>query len=365
MAGHAVVDSALMIDCSLMKGIAVDPGPRVAVAQSGLRLGEFIEATERYGLVSPTGTNADTGIAGLTLGGGYGWLNGRFGMAVDNLLGAEVVTADGRVLHASEAEHRDLYWALRGGSGNFGIVTNFELRRHPLARVLGGLLVYPFAQARAVLDRYREAAATAPDELTIYAALITLPTGEPGVALVACWSGSLTEGEAALAAPRAWGAPLVDTIQPLSYAAMNTLLGAASPPGMRHYWKQSLLREVNEDLIEILLDLARSKPSPLSAIVVDHVHGAARRVAPEATAFPHRNAPHGLIVLGIWERPEEDAVNIAWTRELAAAVSHSPPVAPTSTSRGTSNPAPPLAPTMRVWLPSSSATTPPISSGTP
>jgi FAD/FMN-containing dehydrogenase len=320
VAGQSVCDDGLVIDLSTMKGIDVDPVRRVATAQPGLRLGEFVTATERYGLVSPTGTASDTGLAGLTLGAGFGWLSGRYGMAIDNLVGAEVVTADGRVLRASADEHPDLFWALRGGSGNFGIVTSFEFQLHPVPQVLGGLLLHPFARAAEVLRYYREVAAAAPDELTLYAGIMTLPDGNQAVAIAACWCGAVDEGERVLAPIRAFGPPVADTIQPMPYSTMNTLLDDAVPPGLlRHYWRWNSLRELSDGAIEAIVEHAARFPSPRSIILILHLHGAARRVAPTATAFPHRDSPHGLVMLSIWDDPAEDEPNIRWARELAAA----------------------------------------------
>ena len=319
VAGHCVCDDGLMIDLSAMKGIVVDPNRRVATAQPGLRLGEFILATEQHGLVSPTGTASDTGIAGLTLGAGYGWLNGRYGLAIDNLVGAEVVTADGHVLHASAEEHPDLFWALRGGSGNFGVVTSFELALHPVPQVLGGLLIHPFARAAEVLRFYREVAASAPDELTVYAALLTPPDGNPVVAIVPCWCGPTDEGERVLAPIRAFGPPLADLVRPMPYSTMNTLTDEAAPPGLRDYWKQNLLRELSDGAIDAIIEHVARVPSSRTVVVIDHVHGAAHRVAPDATAFPHRDAPHGLVMLSMWDDPADDEHNVRWTRELAAA----------------------------------------------
>ncbi len=319
VSGHCVVDDGLMIDLTPMKGIEVDVDRRVATAQPGLRLGEFVLATERFGLVSPTGTVSDTGLAGLTLGAGFGYLNGRFGLAIDNLVGAEVVTADGNVLHASADEHPDLFWALRGGSGNFGVVTAFELRLHPLPQVLGGMLIHPFPRAAEVLRFYRDAAAAAPDDLTLYAALLTAPDGNQAVGIVACWCGEMGEGERVLAPIRAFGPPIADMIQPMPYSTMNTLTDAAIPPGARHYWKQNLLRELTDDAIDTIIDHVGQVPSPRTVVLIDHVHGAASQVASEATAFPHRDTPHGLVMLSMWDDPADDQTNIGWTRSLAAA----------------------------------------------
>jgi FAD/FMN-containing dehydrogenase len=319
VAGESMIDGGLVIDLSPMKRVEVNPETRIAKAQAGLRLEEFIEATERHGLVSPTGTVADTGIAGLTLGGGFGWLCGKYGMAVDNVAGAEVVLADGSVVHASPSEHEDLFWAIRGGSGNFGVVTEFEMMLHPLTQVLGGMLIHPIERAPEILRFYRETVPTLPDELTLYTALLTGPDGNKAIAMVTCWSGTLEEGERVLAPIRAFGPPVADTIQPMTYSAMNRLLGEGLTPGMRNYWKQSYFRTVDDDFIDIVIDFAHKAPSPRSVVLIDELHGAASRVAPTDTAFPHREARFGLVMLGVWTDPAEDDVNISWTRELAAA----------------------------------------------
>jgi len=319
IAGESVIEDGLMIDLSSMKRIEVDTERRIARAQAGLRLGEFIEATERYGLVSPTGTASDTGMAGLTLGAGFGWLAGHFGLATDNVAGAEIVLADGSVVRASNREHEDLYWAIRGGSGNFGIVTEFEMRLHPLTQVLGGLLVHPMTRATEVLQFYREISSTLPDELTIYAALVTGPDGNKAVGLIVCWSGDPEEGERVLTPIRAFGPPLADTIQAMPYSAMNRLLEQSSPPGQRNYWKQAYFLTLEDELIETITDFAAAAPSPFSAAVIFEIHGAATRVPPKATAFPHRDARYGLMMMSVWSDPAEDDVNIRWARELANA----------------------------------------------
>ena len=320
VAGHSVCDGGMMIDLSLMKGVEVDAKNRVAKAGPGVRLGEFIVETEKYGLVSPTGTVSDTGLAGLTLGGGYGYLSGKYGMALDNLLSAEVVTADGRVLRASADEHANLYWALRGGSGNFGIVTSFELKLHPVTQVLGGMLIHPFEHAGEVLRFYREVAASAPDELTTYAALATTPDGHQAVAITPCYCGPIKEGEQIIAPIRAFGAPIADLIRPMKYSEMNTLIDAANPPGMQNYWKGNLLRELSDGIIDGIIEHAARVPSPRSVVLIDQLHGAARRVAPSETAFAHRDTPHGVMTMSMWEDPADAEVNIAWTRGLSAAI---------------------------------------------
>jgi FAD/FMN-containing dehydrogenase len=320
VAGHGVCDGGLMIDLSLMKGVEVDAKNRVAKAEPGVRLGEFIVETEKHGLVSPTGTVSDTGLAGLTLGGGYGYLSGKYGLALDNLVSAEVVTADGRVLRASADEHPDLYWALRGGSGNFGVVTSFELKLHPVAQVLGGMLIHPFERAGEVLRFYREVAASAPDELTTYAVLFTTPDGQGAVALTLCYCGPIEEGERVIAPIRAFGPPTADLIRPMKYSEMNTLIDAANPPGMQNYWKGNLLRELSDGAIDAIVEHAARVPSSRSVILIDQLHGVASRVPPSEAAFAHRDTPHGVMVMSMWEDPVDAETNIAWTRGLSAAI---------------------------------------------
>ena len=319
VSGSSVIDGGLVIDVGPMKALHVDVERRVATAQAGLRLGEFVEGTEVYGLVAPTGTVSDTGMAGLTLGAGFGYLNGKYGLAIDNLVGAEIVTADGSVRHISESENPDLFWAIRGGSGNFGVVTSFEFMLHPVTQVLGGLLIYPGFMANEMLHYYRDVADQAPDELTVYAALMTAPDGNPAVAMAVCWCGDIAEGERVLAPIRAWGPPVMDTIAPIPYSAMNTQVDAALPAGLRYYWKWNSLRELADEAIDAVVTAAATKPSPRSVILIDHVHGAARRVEPTATAFPHRDSPHGLVILAGWEDPADDAANRQWARDLVAA----------------------------------------------
>ncbi|HLU35869.1 MAG TPA: FAD-binding oxidoreductase [Thermomicrobiales bacterium] len=321
VAGHSVNDGALMIDLSLMKGITVDVDRGIAHVEPGVRLGEMIEATERYGMVTPTGTASDTGVAGLTLGGGMGWIGGKFGLAVDNLVGAEVVLASGETVHASADEHPDLYWALRGGSGNFGVVTRFDLRLHPLRQVTGGMLIHPFERAREVLQFYREVASSAPDELIVFAVLLTAPDGNKAIALIPCWCGEEEGAEGVLAPIRGFGPPLVDLVQTMPYSQMNQLIDQAAPPGRRNYWKQAFADQLEDDGIDTVIDLFDRVPSSHSAILIDMLHGATTRVAPDVTAFAHRNARFGFVMLSMWTDPAKDDENIKWTRELFDAMS--------------------------------------------
>jgi FAD/FMN-containing dehydrogenase len=223
-------------------------------------------------------------------------------------------------VRASDSDHSDLFWAIRGGSGNFGIVTEFEIRLHPLTQVLGGLLLHPIARARAVMEYYRELAPTLPDELMVYVALLTGPDGGKLVAILVCWSGEdMEEGERTLAPIRAFGPPVADMVQRMPYSAMNRILDEGLPPGLRFYWKQSFFKTLDDGLIDTVIDFAGKAPSPRSVILIDETHGAVTRVPPAETAFAHRDARYGLVMLGTWEDPADDEVNIAWTRELALA----------------------------------------------
>jgi FAD/FMN-containing dehydrogenase len=321
VAGLAVSDGELMIDCAPMKGIAIDPQIRTARAESGVLWGEFDAATQAHGLATVGGVVSTTGIAGLTLGGGQGWLTGKYGLTLDNLLAAEVVTAQGERVRASAEEHLDLFWALRGAGANFGVVTAFEYRLHPVGpTVLGGMVVHPLGQARDVLRFYREFVATEPDELTTYAALLTTPDGVPVIALVCCYAGDLEDGERAVAPLRGFGSPVADTIGPMPYVEVQGIIGQGFPAGRLNYWKSTLLQKIGDEVIEALADFAGRVPSPLSAIAIADTHGAYSRVASDATAYAHRDRPFDLVILSSWTDPAETEPNITWTRALYEAV---------------------------------------------
>jgi FAD/FMN-containing dehydrogenase len=321
VAGLAVSDGGLMIDCAPMKGIVIDHQAQTACAEPGVVWGEFDRATQEHGLATVGGVVSATGIAGLTLGGGQGWLTGKHGLTLDNLLAAEVITAGGERVRASLEEHPDLFWALRGAGANFGVVSSFEYRLHPVGpTVLGGMVVHPLARAREVLRFYREFAAGQPDELTTYAALLTTPDNAPVVALVCCYAGSLEEGERAVAPLRRFGSPLADTIGPMPYLGVQAIIGEGFPAGRLNYWKSSLLRELGDEIIEALVDFAGRVPSPLSAIAIADTHGAYGRVAPDATAYAHRDRPFDLVILSSWVDSAATDANIAWTRALYEAV---------------------------------------------
>jgi FAD/FMN-containing dehydrogenase len=315
VAGTAVCDGGLMIDLSPMKGVRVDPAARTAWAQPGLLWQEFDHETQAYGLATTGGIVGETGIAGLTLGGGVGWLVRKHGLTCDNLLAADVVTADGELRHASAESEQDLFWAIRGGGGNFGVVTAFKYRLHEVSTILGGLVIHPRAAARDVIRFHRDFVTSAPEELTSYVALITTPDGIPVVAMAACYCGDLHEGERVLRPLREFGSPMVDAINAIPYAGMQGLFGPAFPWNNRNYWKSSYLRELPDAAVDAIVEQADRCPSPLSALVVEYYGGAVTRVAADATAFPHREANFNVLMVGQWRDAAEDALHVQWARD--------------------------------------------------
>ena len=329
VAGHAVCDDGLVIDLSPMKGIRVDPAARTARAQAGATWGEFDHETMTFGLATTGGLVSTTGIAGFTLGGGIGWLMRKHGLTCDNLISADVVTADGQFVTCSESENSDLFWGLRGGGGNFGIVTSFEYRLHPLGTVLGGLVLYPAAQAREFLQFYRTFTETVPDELTTMFVRVTAPPapfipahlhGMPVVGMAACYAGSLEEGEAALRPLRAFGTPPVDLIGPMPYSALQSMLDATAPPALHNYWKSDYLGALDDEAIATVVEHAAAMRSPLSQTHIHHLGGAVARAGADATAFGHRTAPYLLNALAIWTDPVESVQHRQWAREFSAAM---------------------------------------------
>ena len=321
VAGNAICDDGLVIDVSPMKGIRVDPAKRTVQAQAGATWGDLDAETQAFGLATTGGVISTTGIAGLTLGGGVGWLNGRFGLACDNLIAADVVTADGRLLHASEQENADLFWGLRGGGGNFGIATSLEYRLHPVGPiVVSGPVFHPAARAREVLRFYREFSANEPDELTTYAGLLTGPDGTPLVGIVPCYSGEPEQGEKMVERLRQFGPPAVDMIGRMPYTAVQRMFNDAFPPGRYNYWKSSLTPEISDDLIEVLVEHMARVPSPHTAVMLEHYHGAYSRKAPTATAYSHRRPTYDVVIIGNWTDPADNARNTEWVRGLFAAV---------------------------------------------
>jgi FAD/FMN-containing dehydrogenase len=323
VAGRATLDGGVMLDLSLMKGLHVDPQTQTARAQGGVTWAEFNRETQVHGLATTGGIVSSTGIAGLTLGGGLGWLMGKYGLAVDNLLSVDLVTADGRVLRASEQENADLFWGVRGGGGNFGVVASFEYRLHPVGpTITGGLVAHPFTAAREVLRFYREVTAALPDELTVYAVLIHAPdgSGTKVVAIVLCHCGPLRDGEAATRPIKGFGSPVMDGIGPMTYGQLNAMLDAAYPKGARNYWKSNFLAQLSDEAIDTMIECFATCPSPLDHVALEHIHGAATRVGPSDTAFPHRAPGYDLLVLSEWLDPADTERCMAWARDTYAAM---------------------------------------------
>jgi len=320
VAGKSVCEGGLMLDLSLMRGIHVDPATRTVRAQGGVRWAEFNRETQLYGLATTGGTVSTTGIAGLTLGGGLGWLMGKYGLAADNLISAEVVTAAGDVARASAEENPDLFWALRGGGGNFGVVSWFEYRLHPVGPVTSGHAAYHMERARDALRFFRELTSTAPDELSLHALLHT-PDGMPAAEILGCHCGSLADGEAAMRPIKRFGPPLLDALGPASYVDTNTTIyDAGFPRGARNYWKSSFLAELSDTVIDALIEQFASCPSPMSGLLLEHIHGAATRIGVGETAFAHRRESYNMLVASQWLDPKEDEQNISWARATYAAL---------------------------------------------
>ena len=315
--GYGTNDGGLVIDMSPMKGIRVDPAARTAWAQGGVLWREFDRETQVFGLATTGGTVSNTGIAGLTLGGGLGWLMGKHGLTIDNLISVDIVTADGTFRKASASDNPDLFWALRGGGGNFGVVTALEYRLHDVAQVLGGLVLYPLDQARAVLRFYREFCRTLPDEAEAYAALLTAPQGMPVVALILGYNGPIAEGEDALAPARRCGTPLADLVGPMPYAVRQTMLDAPNAEhGLHRYWRSAFADRISDELIEVLAEGAATFTSPLSALILFYMHGAAARPSQTETAFAARREQWDFDAIGQWADAASSDQHIRWVREL-------------------------------------------------
>src|SRR5215831_11134022 len=321
VAGRATVDAGLMIDLAPMKGVHVDPSSRSVRAQGGVIWAELNRETQLHGLAVTGGVVSTTGIAGLTLGGGLGWLMGKHGLALDNLRSVEIVTAEGKVLRASKEKNSDLFWAVRGGGGNFGIATSFEYQLHPVGpTVTGGLIAFPFDRARDVLRFFRDRTASLPDEHTLFAGLIHAPDGSGTklAVLVTCHSGPLADGEKAVQPLKTIGSPAMDAIGPMPYSQLNSMLDAAYPKGALNYWKSSFLAALSDDAIDTMIESFARCPTPMGQILLEHFHGAATRVAVSETAFPHRAEGYNLVVISQWmERANTDRC-IAWAQQSYA-----------------------------------------------
>jgi len=328
IAGNAVCDDGLMIDLSLMKEVLIDLNTHRASVEPGCTLNDFDEAAQAHGLATPLGINSTTGVAGLTLGGGFGWLSRKYGMTIDNLLSVEVVTADGRQLHASEAENAELFWGLRGGGGNFGVVTRFEFQLHPVGpNVLSGLIVFPFEQAKSVISQFARFTETMPDELNVWMVTRAAPPlpflpeevhGKEMVALALCYAGDPKEGEKLIAPLREFGTVLGEHIGVQPYVAWQQAFDPLLVKGARNYWKSHNFSQLNEGVIDAIVESAAKLPSPHCEIFIGTIGGQTASVAPDAMAYSNRDANYVMNVHGRWETSAEDERCIAWARDFFA-----------------------------------------------
>jgi FAD/FMN-containing dehydrogenase len=320
VAGRAVADDALMIDLSPMKGIHVDPDGLTVRAQGGVLWRELNRETAAHGLAFTGGAISTTGIAGLTLGGGLGWLMAKHGLAADNVVGVELVTAEGEILNVTADSHPDLFWALRGGGGNFGIAASIEYRLHPLQMVTGGLIAHPIEAAGDLLRFYRDAVASASDDLTVFCALVHAPDGSGTklAAMIVFHTGTSEEAIRELQPFETWGSPLLVEVGPMPYQVMNTILDDAYPTGSLNYWLSSFTVGMPDALLEAAVERFATIPSTMSGILFEHFHGAVTRVGETETAVPHREEGWNLVLPSVWLDPAETDANVAWTRETHA-----------------------------------------------
>ena len=326
IAGNAVCDGGLMLDLSLMKSVRIDPVARTARVEPGAKLGDLDREAQAFGFATPLGINSTTGVAGLTLGGGFGWLSRKYGLTIDNLISADVVTAKGELVHASEKENPDLFWAIRGGGGNFGVVTSFEYKLHAVGpQVLAGLIVHKFSRAREVFEAYRKITATAPEELTCWVVLRRAPPlpflpaeihGREVFVLAMCWCGDLESGKKAIEPFRAIGDPIADVVGPSPYAGWQTAFDPLLAPGARNYWKSHDFTELSDGAIQLMIEAAGKLPTGDCEIFVGHLGGAINRVPATATAYPHRNVSYVMNVHTRWNDASQDKVCVAWGRDV-------------------------------------------------
>ena len=324
IAGFSSCEGGVVIDLTAMRGVSVDVDRRRAVVAPGARWAEFDAATGAYGLATTGGLISSTGVAGLTLGGGIGWLQRKYGLACDNLRAAQLVTADGEIVEADD----DLLWGLRGGGGNFGIVTRFEFDLHPVSTVFGGLLMFPLERGAEVLRAFRDWAAGAPDEFSMMAAINTAPPepfvpaellGQKVVALVGCWCGEIEEGARALAPLRALG-PAVDLFGPMPYTALQGMLDGGAPFGLRNYFRGGFAAELSDEIIETALEHGAKLASPMSQIHFHHMGGALGRIGTDSSSFSGRRAGYTYNLIGTWVDADEDETHIELVRAVSAAL---------------------------------------------
>jgi FAD/FMN-containing dehydrogenase len=324
IAGNALCEGGLMIDLSTMKNVRVDATNRRAFVEPGATLADFDEAVQKHGLATPMGINSTTGVSGLTLGGGFGWLTRKYGMTVDNLVSAEVVIADGKKIRASENENADLFWAIRGGGGNFGIVTQFEFKLHPVGpQILAGLIVFPSKQAKQVLRQYREFVESAPEELSVWVVLRQAPPlpflakevhGKPVVVLAICHVGDIAEGEKLTKPLRRFGEVQGEHIGAQPYVQWQKAFDPLLTPGARNYWKSHNFTELRDEALDAMIEFANKLPSSQCEIFIGLISGAANRIPAQAMAYAHRDARFVLNVHGRWDEAAQDETGIAWAR---------------------------------------------------
>jgi FAD/FMN-containing dehydrogenase len=324
IAGNAVCEGGVMIDLSNMKNVRVDAAKRRAYVEPGATLADFDGAVQEYGLATPVGINSTTGIAGLTLGGGFGWMTRKYGMTIDNLVSVDVVTADGKKVRASENENADLFWAIRGGGGNFGVVTQFEFKLHPVGpEILAGLIVFPLDQAKQVLGKYREFVKSAPEELSVWVVLRQAPPlpflpkevhGKEVVLLAIFYAGDIAEGEKSIAALRRFGDAHGEHIGAMPYVQWQKAFDPLLTPGARNYWKSHNFTELPNEALDTMVEFAKKLPSPQCEIIIALIAGAVNRVPADAMAYGHRDAKFVMNVHGRWDEAAHDGTCISWAR---------------------------------------------------
>jgi FAD/FMN-containing dehydrogenase len=322
VAGRAVIDGALMIDLSPMRGIHVDRNAMTLRAQGGCLWAELNREAALHGLATTGGAISHTGVSGLTLGGGLGWLMAKHGLAADNVIAVELVTAEGRVLDVTADSDPDLFWALRGGGGNFGIAASIKFRLHPMPTVTGGLIAHPIEKAGEMLRFYRDVAPTVSEDLTVFAGLFHAPDGSGMklAGLVVFHTGTPEEAEQELARFTEWGLPIMVEVGPVPYPVFNTILDDAYPHGLRNYWLSAFTNGIPDGLIDTMVERFEQVTSPMSGIVLEQFHGAVTRVGPAETAVPHRDEGYSLLISSVWDDAAADEANIAWTKGTFAAM---------------------------------------------